>query len=258
MTLTDNQRASWTSRGFLRVPGFLSETERVDLQRWVEEVAAWPDNDDAWMHHREHTPAGPRLSRSENFVPYHDGMRALLTEGRLVDMVGELLGESAVLYKEKINYKYPGGGGYAAHQDAPAYEFVDLHITCLLAVDDATPENGCLFFAPGRHVDGLLELDEVGCIDPAVATTLTWEPAELAAGDALFFSSYAPHHSPPNETDTPRRAVYLTYNALAEGDLHDAYYRDKRAAFAAAQASGEQAATHISKIGHFRGTTVLS
>ena len=38
--------------------------------------------------------------------------------GRVIEAVGELLGEPAVLYKEKINYKYPGGGGYAAHQEA--------------------------------------------------------------------------------------------------------------------------------------------
>ena len=80
----------------------------------------------------------------------------------MLDVVSELMGEPAVLYKEKINYKYPGGGGYAAHQDAPAYEFVKFHITCLISVDAATPENGCLSFSPGQYEKGFIALDEKG------------------------------------------------------------------------------------------------
>ena len=72
------------------------------------------------MHHREQTSLGDvQLSRTENFVPFHADMRRLLTEGTLIEAVGQLMGQPAVLYKEKINYKHPGGGGYAAHQDAP-------------------------------------------------------------------------------------------------------------------------------------------
>lgn len=256
--LTATQHERWREDGFLHIPGFLDAETMTSVLDWVDEVANWEHTDDRWMHHLEETPAGPRLSRSENFVPFHDGLKELLTTGRLVDVLGALLGEPAVLYKEKINYKYPGGGGYAAHQDAPAYKFVDKHVTCLIAVDAATVDNGCLFFAPGRHDEGLLALDDRGCIDLDSAGTFEWKPVELAPGDALFFSSYAPHHSPPNTTDAPRRALYLTYNAASEGDLHDAYYQEKRESFARAQQSGDPSSQFISRIGHFQGKTVTS
>jgi hypothetical protein len=118
------------------------------------------------MHHFEATPDGTRLSRSENFVPYHVGLEKLLTDGKVLDVISELMGEPAVLYKEKINYKYPGGGGYAPHQDAPAYEFVTFHITWkhLISVDAATPESGCLSFSPGQYDKGFIALDDKGCI----------------------------------------------------------------------------------------------
>ncbi len=254
LSALDHER--WSEDGYLHVRAFLERGQIDRLVGWVDEVSRWPERDDAWMQHWEETPAGPRLSRSENFVPHHDGLRTLLTTGRVIEAMGELLGEPAVLYKEKINYKYPGGGGYAAHQDAPAYRFITNHVTCLVAIDSATVDNGCLFFAAGRHTDGLLPLDDRGCIDVDRVDDLSWEPVELAAGDALFFSSYAPHHSPPNTTDSPRRALYLTYNAASEGDLHDEYYREKRDAFAAARQSGDETAGYISKIGHFQGTTV--
>ncbi len=62
------------------------------------------DDDGAgWLHRREMTDAGPKLCRSENLIPFHEGMRGLLTTGSLVDTASALLGEPAVLYKEKTN-----------------------------------------------------------------------------------------------------------------------------------------------------------
>ena len=152
----------WKTDGYLKIPGFFSEEEVAALQAWVSEISCWKPIQDKWMHHYESTPDGPRLSRSENFVPFHSGMKSTVTGGKVLEVVSDLMGEPAVLYKEKINYKYPGGGGYAAHQDAPAYEFIDYHITCLISVDPATQESGCLYFSPGRHQEGFIALDEKG------------------------------------------------------------------------------------------------
>src|SRR5580765_4240120 len=80
----------------------------TDLVRWVDEVAAWPDDGDGWLHYREMTDDGPKLCRTENFVPFHRELRALLQHGPMVDAASQLLGQGAVLYKEKINYKLPG------------------------------------------------------------------------------------------------------------------------------------------------------
>ncbi|MCH2203297.1 MAG: phytanoyl-CoA dioxygenase family protein [Fuerstiella sp.] len=247
----------WIEDGYLKVDSFLSEQEVADAREWVEEISSWPINDDKWIHHQEQTAKGDvRLSRTENFVPFHTGMKHLLTEGKLLTALGQLMGEPAVLYKEKINYKYPGGGGYAAHQDAPAYEFIKHHVTCLVTIDPMREDNGCLFFSPGRHQEGFIALDDRGCIHPETAASLEWVSVPTEPGDVLLFSSYAPHKSPPNGTNEPRRAIYLTYNALAEGDFRQQYYEDKRRAFAMYKSSGSDKAQQISKIGHFQGKTV--
>jgi hypothetical protein len=72
--------------------------------------------DDVW-HHYENV-AGPRktvLTRSENFASNHAGMKGLLmaADSPVAAVVGDTYGKPVTLYKEKINYKQSGGGGYA-------------------------------------------------------------------------------------------------------------------------------------------------
>ena len=221
------------------------------LRSWVDDLAAWPDAVNV-LHYRERTVGGPRLCRTENFVPFHDGLRSLLTSGPMLHVAGTLLGESAVLYKEKINYKLAGGAGYSPHQDAPAYPFVEQHVSCMIAIDDADVHNGCLEVASGMHHE-LLPVDDVGCIRADVAAALTWMAVPLRAGDALWFHSRTPHRSGPNHSAHDRRAIYPTYNARSEGDLRAAYYEEKLARMAAARVGDH---VQVSLIGDFQGQPV--
>ena len=245
-------QAFFAAEGWL-LTDTLDADRLVQLRTWADEVAAWPDEGDGWMHHRELTDDGPKLCRSENLIPFHAGLRALLTTGALVDDASSLLGEPAVLYKEKINYKLPGGAGYAPHQDAPAYRFVETHVSCMVAIDDATLGNGCLEVASAQH-HALLPTDQVGCIRADLVAALDWVPVEVRAGQTLWFHSRTPHRSGPNESSAPRRALYPTYNAASEGDLRADYYAQKLAELAAR--GHEDGRVQVSLIGDFQGRAV--
>lgn len=224
----------------------------TELRSWVDDIAAWPDEGDGWLHHREQTERGPALCRSENLIPFHDGLRRLLTAGTMPETATDLLGEPAVLYKEKVNYKLPGGAGYSPHQDAPAYPFVDSHVSCMVAIDDATGANGCLEVASGQHAE-VLPTDDRGRIRADVAASLQWEPVEVRAGQALWFHSRTPHRSGPNQSDHPRRALYPTYNAASQGDLRADYYRRKQTELSGRDGGG---GVTVSLIGDFEGRAV--
>lgn len=223
------------------------------LRSWVDEVADWPTDGDGWLHHHELTDDGPQLCRSENLIPFHRGLRELLTSGSLLATASALIGSPAVLYKEKVNYKLSGGAGYAPHQDAPAYPFIDAHVSCMVAIDDATPDNGCLEVVSAHHQD-LLAMDESGCIAAEVVESLEWDLVPVRAGQTLWFHSRTPHRSGPNLSAVARRALYPTYNALAEGDLREDYYRRKLDEFASGEASGDR--VRVSLIGDFQGRPV--
>ncbi len=250
-TLTDEQRANFARDGWLVLRGALSEAEVASLQVWAAQVADWAFIDGPGLHHFEETDGGTRLARSEDLVPHHPGLRRFICDDAVIAWVGALLDEPAVLYKEKINFKQPGGAGFAPHQDATAYRFVDHHISVMVPVDPSTVDNGCLAFAHG-HDRGILP-NERGRIAPSVAETLDWRDVEVAPGDVVLFDSYAPHKSGTNRSSASRRALYLTYNALSAGDHRARYYADKEAEFASEGGSFDGERARISVNDDFLG-----
>ena len=122
----------------------------------------------------------------------------------------------------------------------------------MVAIDDATVDNGCLEVVSGMHHE-VLPMDEVGCIRADVVDSLRWVPVEVKAGQTLWFHSRTPHRSGSNRSSAARRALYPTYNARAEGDLRADYYEQKRVELAAADAGTSVA---VSLIGDFQGRAV--
>mgnify|MGYP000885623130 CR=1 FL=1 len=239
MRLDDEQRSAWERDGSLVLRGALDPARVAEIAAWVDEVEGWARAGGPGLHHFEQTDAGPTIARSEDLIGHHAGLRALLTEGLLPDLAGQLFGEPALLYKEKVNYKQPGGGGFAPHQDAPAYRFVDHHVSVMVPLDPATEASGCLWVAQG-HTRGLLPMEGLRGLRDDVVAELDWRPVELAPGDLLWFDSYAPHRSGTNTTDRARRALYLTYNAASAGDFRTTYYADKVAEFDALDGAGDR------------------
>jgi len=207
----------------------------------------------AGLHHYELTDAGPVPARSEDFVHASAPLRDFIDGEVVMDVLARLFGEPAVLFKEKINYKHPGGAGFAPHQDAAAYRFVEHHISCMVPLDPATEASGCLWVAPG-YERGLLPTDERGCLTAPTVEALDWCPVLLAPGDLLFFDSYTPHFSQTNRTARARRALYLTYNAASRGDHRDRYYADKLAEFDRTPADADR--LRLSITGDFLGRPV--
>jgi hypothetical protein len=235
---------SFEADGYVVLRQALAPARVAEIAGWVDEVAGWSDGSGPGLHHFEQTDDGPALARSEDLIGHHDGLRALLTEGPLPEQAGELLGEPAVLYKEKVNYKQPGGAGFAPHQDAPAYRFVDFHVSCMLPLEPATEASGCLWVADGRPRE-VLAMDGLRGLAPEVVAGFEWQPVELAPGDLLWFDSYVPHRSDTNVTAVARRALYLTYNAASAGDFRTTYYEDKEATFADLDGEGDRARLSI-------------
>jgi hypothetical protein len=233
--LTREQLSDWNENGFLLLSNFLSEEEKRAIVRWTSDLAEWPETPGKWMKYFEASKESGKkqLCRVENFVPYHKQFADFLTDPKKLEMLSQLMGESAILYKEKINFKLPGGKGFTHHQDAPAFTTFNqkYHITMMVALDPSTIQNGCLEVARAYHKRGILLQAPDGTLSKEVIASLHWEPIVMEPGDVLLFDSYVPHGSAGNYSDQPRRALYVTYNRASEGDYRDAYFKHKRESF---------------------------
>ena len=218
--------------GFLVVRGFFSPAETAALLRWTEEITHAPEVPGRHMVYYEDSLVEPGhrvVQRIENFCPFHAGFDATIREGALPRWTAALMGGPMVLFKDKINFKMPGGAGFKAHQDQQAgwNKWAPLLVTAMVTLDPATLENGCLEFVPGRHKEGLIGEEWA----PMSEDGLGLQPFPTAPGDVVFFNSFAPHASKDNLTADPRRILYITYNPLADGDHRTQYFAEKRAAF---------------------------
>jgi 2-aminoethylphosphonate dioxygenase len=233
--LTAEQVAIYCEKGWLLARGFVAPLEVEALARWTQELVARPEEPGKHMVYREPSLryAGIRvIQRIENFCPYHAGFDAFVRDGRLRKAVDQLLGATACLFKEKINFKMPGGAGFEPHQDQQAgwSRYASMFITAMVTIDQATIENGCLEMGDGARVTGLIGA-EWRPLDAAEMKGFNLIPVPTKPGDVLFFDSYTPHASKANMTDHPRRILYLTYNAAAEGDHRARYFAEKRESF---------------------------
>ena len=255
MQLSAEHTQQWAETGRLVLRAQLDAETMTLLARWAGQIERWASRPEGpGMHHFEKTPSGPRVARSEDFDPHHGGMSRFLRSGLVVDVLTQLFGEAPALFKEKINYKYPGGGGFAPHQDATAYRFVDHHISVMVPLDPSTIASGCLWFADDLVNETLP--NTAGRIDPEWVDTHSWSPVEVYPGDVVFFDSYAPHRSETNIGEQRRRAMYVTYNAASRGDFRAEYYADKLEVFDADGAVGESGKARISVNDDFLGIPV--
>lgn len=229
---SDEQLGAYRRDGFIAVPGLFDAAAMQRITSWTDEVQAYPEVPGEYMMYFEESllePGERVLSRIENICPYHEGFNALVTGDELLGRTSELLGEQAVFFKEKINFKLPGGDGFKPHQDQQAgwSAYTDFFITAMVSIDEATVENGCLEIVAGHHSDGLVG-DEWRPLDDEQMKNMEFAPCATKPGDVVYFGSFAPHASAPNLTDSPRRVLYVTYNRASAGDHRSQYFADKR------------------------------
>lgn len=233
--VSDQQLHDFQRDGFLIVRRLFTSEEIGRHARSIDALAARPPEVGRQMAYFEDSllvPGTRVLSRIERFVEYEQDLSALVSDPRIVDLTSALLGDRAVLFKDKINFKMPGGGGFTPHQDIqPGWDtYASYFISVLIAIDANSLENGCIELAAGHHRRGLIgrkrEPLEGAELDGVVFTPYPMEP-----GDVAFFDCFTPHQSQPNLTSRPRRNIYLTFNRQREGDFRAQYFADKRRSY---------------------------
>jgi ectoine hydroxylase-related dioxygenase (phytanoyl-CoA dioxygenase family) len=207
--------------GFLVVPQFL-EPDLVDLLRRVAEIDL--DFQRKVRTGKDHSGKDVKLWITNQLG--EDIFSGLARYEKMVGLAEQLLSREVYPWHHKFILKDShASGAWEWHQDYGYWYdygclFPDL-VSCFIAVDEATRENGCLQIVSGSHRMGRLDTsrvaDQTGPADSLrIQSILSCSEivyCELSPGDAIFFHANTLHRSEASSVDQPRWAFISAYNA---------------------------------------------
>jgi ectoine hydroxylase-related dioxygenase (phytanoyl-CoA dioxygenase family) len=218
--LSPEQLQTFNDDGFLIVDGLFDDEELTLLRqiaRADHELAS------AAASRRDSQGGVVKLALANDLRD--DIYSALVRCRRIVDAMELLLGGEVYHYHHKMILKEAVvGGAWEWHQDYGYWYhngcLFPYMASCMIAVDRATRENGCLQVLRGSHHMGRIEHGQVGDqtgADPerveAALTRLDRVYCELEPGSAIFFHCNLLHRSDQNHSPQPRWAMICCYNA---------------------------------------------
>jgi hypothetical protein len=217
---TDDELARFDRDGFVLLPK-LFDDEEMDI------LLSYARNDPSLSSGAyDRLDAQGGRTRLALWNEAGDSLYSLFSRSaRLVDRAEQLLADEVYHWHTKMMLKEPlVGGAWEWHQDYGYWYdngclFPDL-MSAMIAVDQATPENGCLQVLVGSHKMGRLNHGRVGeqtGADPerveAAQARFPLHYVEASPGDTLFFHSNLLHRSDQNRSQRPRWSLIACYNA---------------------------------------------
>jgi ectoine hydroxylase-related dioxygenase (phytanoyl-CoA dioxygenase family) len=218
--INDDQVQQFNEDGYL-VLANLFDREEMDLLRAIARAAHGQGEQAA--SRRDGHGGSIKLTVANELAD--DIYSAFVRCRRIVDTMERLLAGEVYHYHHKMILKEPlTGGAWEWHQDY-GYWYNNAclfpHLaSCMIAVDLATKENGCLQVLKGSHhmgrIDHVKVGDQTGAAMERVQAALERMElvhCELQPGSAIFFHCNLLHCSAANNSPQPRWALICCYNA---------------------------------------------
>ena len=230
LELSARQVSFYREQGYLTGVRILSEPQVDELCRQLEPLLA-PDHDGRELWYEYHTNEATHPSR----VLFHalgawritPGFHDLLWNPRFTAAAASLLEGPVRFWHDQLFCKPAFHGGVVAwHQDYSYWTRTEplAHLSCWIALDDSTRENGCIQYVPGSHRWDLLPITGLAGDMEAIRQVLSdqqWEALlrpvaiELKRGEAAFHHPLLVHGSRENGSPQRRRAAVI--NVFRDG-----------------------------------------
>jgi phytanoyl-CoA hydroxylase len=227
--LTGDQIAYYQTNGFVVIDEFLTPAE---LDHWRKAVMLAVDQ------RQGRKIPGKDILIGENDGINEDGdyfgkvfdqllnlwqtsseVKEMMFDTRIGEMAATLSGSAGIrIWHDQALFKRPWANPTAWHLDTPFWSFYDRKaISIWVALDDATLQNGCLYFIPGSHKTTKFDkisigrnMDGIFDIYPEFSKTAP-VPAPMKAGSCSFHNGLTIHGAGANMTHAWRRAMTCAY-----------------------------------------------
>jgi ectoine hydroxylase-related dioxygenase (phytanoyl-CoA dioxygenase family) len=229
--LTPDQKKFYDEQGYIIIEDFLNKKELnfllTVLDKLVEEKARNLDQDAGGFNLEKvktteevNNFKGPivapgLLRKIQEITDYSPEFKEFVESDKMLNLVEDLVGPRLFYHSSKLMFK-PAHHGQSKpwHQDYAYWaSTAPEQVTCWMALDDATIENGCMQLIPGSHKWGLMKhIREELQIDLKNIPQEKVKIAPMKAGSILAFHVLTLHHSGPNNSDKSRRALIADYD----------------------------------------------
>lgn len=215
--------------------GFLAGVQVLDghqVETLCEELAGLmePSHPSHELFHEYHS----NESSNPNTILFHalgawrtgPAFHDVLWNPGLLVAASQLLDGAVRFWHDQLFCKPAHHGSVVAwHQDYSYWTRTKpmAHLTCWIALDDSTVDNGCLCYVPGSHKWDLLPITGLAGDMNEIMTVLDEQqkqafqpvPIELKRGQCAFHHPLTVHGSYENRSDRPRRATLV--NVFRDG-----------------------------------------
>lgn len=225
--LSPTEIAKYKQDGFLVIEDFLTPAE-LDTWRSALAQAVAKRNGNKMPDRKEVYGKGDESDKSYfdnvfdqliNLWQDNPKIREIMLDERLGRLAAQLAGVDGIrIWHDQALIKKPWANPTSWHLDTPYWSFSDRRaLSIWVALDDATYENGCLFFIPGScHRTGF---DNPGIGKNMGAIFATYPEfssvkavaAPMKAGSCSFHNGLTIHGANANMTPGYRRAMTCAY-----------------------------------------------
>jgi phytanoyl-CoA hydroxylase len=199
--------------GFVVAEGVYSAAEMHEWKRRIVERMAGA----GW----DKEPSGVKVWMADDLDPF---FREKLTDARIASILDGIVGPSIEFLSVKPVFKnHTVRFGSPWHHDW-AYWEGSHKVSVWIALDKATPTNGCLKMIPGSHkerVDTIVANEAIGFghrVDEEAVARRPVRVLQASPGDAVIFHDLTLHASFPNTDGLDRWSFIATYR---DGSIPD-------------------------------------
>lgn len=220
--VTPDQVQRYRSDGYIVIEGLLSPDELEEWRAVVDEAVTQRLADTSAALQNQSDPDtyyAQIFTQCLRLADTHGGVRERIYDVRLAAMAGQLSGADGIrVWHDQALYKPPFGNPTAWHLDNPYWSFDSSHaISLWVALDDATQDNGCLYYIPGSHFTAKLQNVSLGTNQADLFRHYPdWRDISpvacpCPAGSAVFHHGLVAHGAGANMTNRARRAMTCAY-----------------------------------------------
>lgn len=228
-TLTNDQISFYRENGFLVIEDFLDAGE---LEEWRTVVTKAVEARQGRKMPGKNIQVGMDDGINEdaeyfsrvfdqllNLWQTDEGVKKIMLDERIGKMASELSGAEGIrIWHDQVLIKRPWANPTSWHLDTPFWSFSDRRaLSIWVALDDATPENGCLYFIPGSFKQTSFEnkgigknMDNIFSAYPQFSKASSF-CAKMKAGSCSFHNGLTIHGAGANMTNGYRRAMTCAY-----------------------------------------------